>query len=186
MESPRSKRQTGRGGRGQQTRSSSSSRGRSTSTRASSRSSGSTRSSSRRGARSSSAGRGGAAQSTKDLEEIRSWAEARGGKPATVKSTAGRGKSDGAGILRIDFPGYSGAGSLEEIPWDEWYQKFQENNLTFLYQDQTKDGRESRFFKLVCEPNKSKSRSSSRSRSRATSSSRSRSHSRSSAKSAKG
>jgi hypothetical protein len=55
--------------------------------------------------------------------------------------------------------GYSGAGSLEEISWDEWYEKFQENNLTFLYQDRTKDGRESRFFKLVCAPNKSGSRS---------------------------
>jgi ferritin-like metal-binding protein YciE len=98
-------------------------------------------------------GKNGAAQSTKDLEEIRAWAEERGGKPATVKST--RGKRDGAGILRIDFPGYSGEGTLEEISWDEWYDKFQENNLTFLYQDRTKDGRQSRFFKLVCEPKSS-------------------------------
>jgi ferritin-like metal-binding protein YciE len=95
---------------------------------------------------------GGSAQSTQDLEEIREWAEARGGKPATVKSTRGRGKNAGAGILRIDFPGYSGGDSLEEISWDEWYEKFQKENLTFIYQDRTKDGRESRFFKLVCEP----------------------------------
>jgi hypothetical protein len=105
--------------------------------------------------------RTGSAQSTQDLEEIRAWAEARGGKPATVSATR-TGKKDGAGVLRIDFPGYSGAGSLEEISWDEWYQKFQENNLTFLYQDRTKDGRESRFFKLVCEPKKSRSKSSRR------------------------
>jgi hypothetical protein len=108
--------------------------------------------------RSTTAGsRGGAAQSTKDLGEIRAWAEERGGSPATVKST--RGQQNGAGILRIDFPGYSGEGTLEQISWEEWYDKFQENNLTFLYQDRTKNGQQSRFFKLVCEPNRSRSRS---------------------------
>jgi ferritin-like metal-binding protein YciE len=144
--SPRSKRQAGRGGKRAQ-----SARGASNGGRA--RGGSQQGKQSRRGgsrASASSRGRDGAAQSTKDLEEIRAWAEERGGKPATVKST--RGKRDGAGILRIDFPGYSGAGSLEEISWDEWYQKFQENNLTFLYQDRTKDGQQSRFFKLVCAP----------------------------------
>jgi hypothetical protein len=55
-------------------------------------------------------------------------------------------------MLRIDFPGYSGKESLEPISWDEWYQKFQQNNLKFLYQEKTKGGKQSRFFKLVCEP----------------------------------
>jgi hypothetical protein len=161
--SPRSKRQAGRGGRTQATRASSrrggqtrsssraTSRGRSatraagtTRGRAATRARTSTRS------RSTAGGGAGSAQSTQNLEEIRAWAEERGGKPATVKSTSSA--RDGAGILRIDFPGYSGGDSLEEISWDEWYEKFQENNLTFLYQDRTKDGKESRFFKLVCEP----------------------------------
>jgi ferritin-like metal-binding protein YciE len=92
--------------------------------------------------------RRGSAQATQDIDEIRAWVEARGGKPAAVKSTA---KGDDVGILRIDFPGYSGEGSLEEISWEQWQEKFEENNLTFLYQDQTKDGKESRFFKLVCD-----------------------------------
>ena len=49
----------------------------------------------------------GSSHTTTDHDEIRKWAEARGGKPATVKRT----ESDGeAGVLRIDFPGYSGAG----------------------------------------------------------------------------
>jgi ferritin-like metal-binding protein YciE len=89
----------------------------------------------------------GEAIPTKDLEQIKAWAEARGGKPVHVKGT-GSGKDPG--LLRIDFPGYSGGQSLEPISWEEWYQKFQDNNLTFLYQDKTKDGKESRFFKLVC------------------------------------
>jgi ferritin-like metal-binding protein YciE len=89
----------------------------------------------------------GEAKPTKDLEEIRAWAEARGGVPARV---CGTGNENDPGLLRIDFPGYSGEDSLEQISWDEWYKKFQENNLTFLRQDTTKDGRQSRFFKLVC------------------------------------
>ena len=89
----------------------------------------------------------GEAHSTKDLEEIKAWAEPRGGQPARV---CGTGNDQDPGILRLDFPGYSGEDSLEHISWDEWFEKFQENNLTFLYQDKTKDGKESRFFKLVC------------------------------------
>ena len=85
-------------------------------------------------------------KTTTDHKTIRAWAEARDGKPATVKSTE---KDGEAGILRIDFPGYSGAGSLEEISWNEFFQKFDEKKLAFLYQEHTSSGEESRFFKLV-------------------------------------
>lgn len=88
----------------------------------------------------------GESQRTTDHEKIRRWAEARGGKPATVKSTK---ESDAPGVLRIDFEGYSGEESLEEITWDEFFDKFDEKNLEFLYQDETRDGETSRFFKFV-------------------------------------
>jgi len=91
----------------------------------------------------------GKAQATQDHEEIRQWVEDRGGAPASVRGTSQRGK---AGLLRIDFPGYSGEKTLQHISWDEWFDKFDQENLQFLYQDRTKDGHESRFFKLVCEP----------------------------------
>jgi len=73
--------------------------------------------------------------------------EERGGSPATVRGT-GRGGEE-AGLLRIDFPGYSGAKSLEHISWDEFFQKFDESNIEFLHQDKTKGGKISRFFKFV-------------------------------------
>ena len=41
-------------------------------------------------------------KSTTDHDEIRQWAETRGGRPAVVKSTRGKGDT---GILRIYFPG---------------------------------------------------------------------------------
>ncbi len=43
---------------------------------------------------------------TTDHETIRKWVEERGGYPASVKGTPEKGER--AGLLRIDFPGYSG------------------------------------------------------------------------------
>ena len=68
-------------------------------------------------------------KTTTDHDEIRKWVEAHGGKPAAVKRT---GEKDDPGVLRIDMPGGAGGESLEEIFWDEWYEKLEENNLVFL------------------------------------------------------
>lgn len=84
---------------------------------------------------------------TIDHDKIRSWAESRGGKPATVKTT-GRSKKV-PGIIRLDFPGYRGARSLKAISWEEWFEKFEESNLALLYQDKTSSGKPSRFNKLI-------------------------------------
>jgi hypothetical protein len=83
---------------------------------------------------------------TTDHEEIRRWVEERGGHPAEVVGTERDGET---GMIRIDFPGYSGEGSLREIPWDEWFKKFDESNLAFVYQDTTASGQKSNFNKLV-------------------------------------
>lgn len=87
-----------------------------------------------------------AARRTIDHDTIREWVEARGGHPARVKST---GSGNDPGLLRIDFPGYSGQGTLEHLDWDDWFEAFDENRLAFLYQDETSDGSLSRFSKLV-------------------------------------
>ena len=87
-----------------------------------------------------------ASKTTTNHDEIRNWVEERGGKPARVKDTA---KAGSGGLLRIDYPGYSGEDTLETITWEEFFEAFEENNLAFLYQDETKDGKESRFSKLI-------------------------------------
>lgn len=79
-------------------------------------------------------------EATTDHEEIRRWVEERGGHPARVNDT---------NLLRIDYPGFSGKETLETISWDEFFEVFDENNLAFLYQEETKDGGESRFSKFV-------------------------------------
>ena len=84
------------------------------------------------------------AHQTHDHDEIRQWVEKRGGHPATVKDTEEDGEH--AGILRIAF---NDGDKLEAIDWDEFFAKFDEADLDFLYQDKTKDGKPSRFFKSI-------------------------------------
>jgi hypothetical protein len=81
-----------------------------------------------------------------DHDEIRRWAEERDAKPATVRATH---DANSTGIIRLDFPGYSGGDSLEEIEWDEWFQDFDDNNLALIVQDETANGEQSNFNKLV-------------------------------------
>lgn len=83
---------------------------------------------------------------TRDHEEIRRWVEAHDGTPASVRGTE---EGDEAGVLRIDFPGGAGEPELQPITWDEWFDKFDEQDLTFLYQETKASGEDSTFFKLV-------------------------------------
>jgi len=64
-----------------------------------------------------------------------------------VRATVGQGHEPG--ILRIDFPDYSGAESLEAISWEEFFDKFEKEKLAFLHQDETAGGKKSRFSKLI-------------------------------------
>lgn len=77
-------------------------------------------------------------------DEIRSWAEERGARPARVKSTAGKG---GGGVLRFDFQEPDEA--FETISWDKLFEIFDDNDLGLLERGETKSGEPSRFFKFV-------------------------------------
>ena len=85
-------------------------------------------------------------QRTTDHDTIRRWAEERGGRPASVAATH---SDDDAGILRIDFEDDEKDEGLQTISWDDFFQKFEESELAFLYQDETRSGGTSRFFKFV-------------------------------------
>ena len=61
----------------------------------------------------------------------------------------GTGSEADPGILRIDFPGGAGEDQLEQISWEEWFEKFEDNKLAFLYQEQKASGEDSTLFKLV-------------------------------------
>jgi len=75
---------------------------------------------------------------TRDHNEIRRWAEDRGGHPAMVEGTE---------ILRIDFG--EPEDKLKQVSWEQFFRVFDDRDLEFLYQDRTQDGGKSRFFKFV-------------------------------------
>jgi hypothetical protein len=89
---------------------------------------------------------GSESKTTTDHDEIRKWVEDHDGTPASVRGTENGGS---AGVLRIDFPGGAGDDRLEPISWDEWFEKFDEEGLAFLYQERKASGEDSTFFKLV-------------------------------------
>jgi hypothetical protein len=89
-----------------------------------------------------------------DHDEIQQWAEERDAKPSCVRGTGDKGD---IGILRLDFPGYSGADSLQEIGWDDWLEKFDERGLALLVQETTADGERSNFNKLISRKGSAKS-----------------------------
>lgn len=87
-------------------------------------------------------------QITTDHDQIRKWAESRGGKPAAVKATH---RGDDPGIIRLIFPDAPNAndGSLEEISWDDFFEKFDEAGLALLYQENLSGDGKSLFNKLI-------------------------------------
>lgn len=87
----------------------------------------------------------GESKKTTDHDKIKKWVEDREGKPAVVESTE---KKDGSGLLRINFPGYAEE-NLKDISWDQFFEVFDQNDLAFLYQEKTQDGKISRFSKFV-------------------------------------
>lgn len=102
-------------------------------------------------------------KTTRDHDEIRKWAEARGAVPAEVSGTERGGET---GILRFEFPRARNHNDskLQEISWEDFFQKFDENNLELIYQEKTAEGKQSNFNKLVhpeSEEHSSKARASS-------------------------
>lgn len=84
---------------------------------------------------------------TTDINTIKSWAEDRNGVPAVIKDTD---KGGGDGVLRIHFPqNSSDQENFDEISWDQFKNKFEENNLAMVYQEQKDNGSDSTFYKFV-------------------------------------
>jgi hypothetical protein len=75
------------------------------------------------------------ARTATDHEEIRTWTEEHGGRPAAVKRTHQGGD---VGIIRIMFPDAPNSehDALEEISWEEFFQEFDKRELALLYDEE--------------------------------------------------
>lgn len=78
---------------------------------------------------------------TTDHEEIRQWVEDHDGRPAAVSDPNGSTNR----AVKIFFPDQYVSDPIEEITWDEFFNKFEEEDLAFMYQDDD----DSRFFRIV-------------------------------------
>jgi hypothetical protein len=109
-------------------------------------------------------------KTTQDHDEIRRWAEARNAIPCEVASTERDGE---AGILRFCFPNAKNRNddSLKQIEWDQFFEKFDENGLSMVFQEKTAGGARSNFNKLIHADSEASSRSGSGNRSTASRSS---------------
>lgn len=82
------------------------------------------------------------AKITRNHDVIRRWAEERGGKPSAAADTMSP-----RDALKLDFdPKDRGP---DVLTWGEFFEEFDEAELTFLYEDRTEDGKKSRFHKFL-------------------------------------
>jgi hypothetical protein len=94
-----------------------------------------------KGASAARGGRGGKvehpirARTATDHDEIRTWTEEHGGRPAAVKRTH---RGGDVGIIRIMFPDAPNSehDALEEISWEEFFQEFDKRELALLYDEE--------------------------------------------------
>ena len=89
------------------------------------------------------ADRAGQTLATREHDVIKAWAESRHAKPTTVRSTRKRPR-----VLRFDFEGQgeeAGEGRFEHIPWQTFFEVFDERELVMLFQERLKNGRVSNF-----------------------------------------
>jgi hypothetical protein len=84
---------------------------------------------------------------TVDHNIIKHWIEERGGEPAKISKPDIPVEEEG--VLRIKFRGFQYESNLVPISWSDFFTKFDQSNLAFVYEEKTPDGELSRFFRFV-------------------------------------
>jgi hypothetical protein len=90
-------------------------------------------------------------KTTIDHNEIRKWVEAHRGFPAAVSGSGSGdlGENFDPGVLRIDLPGAAGEEELTPVSWEDWFAKFDREELAFVSQERKAGSAESAFYELV-------------------------------------
>jgi hypothetical protein len=80
-----------------------------------------------------------------DHDEIRDWAEARGGRPVAART----GRPGDPKNVRIEFPGAFAQRSASEISWDDFFERFEAAGLALVVSERTATGQRSNVHELV-------------------------------------
>jgi hypothetical protein len=81
---------------------------------------------------------------TTDHKTIKQWVQRRGGRPIAFRD-----KPEGTAGLIIDFSNFILSNNLVRLSWKEFFRKFDQAGLVFLYQEETGSGEKSQFNALV-------------------------------------
>lgn len=73
---------------------------------------------------------------TIDNDEIRAWIEERGGVPAVLKGVSEEGE-ESPDMLHISFD--PNDPNMEEMDWEEFFERFENENLALVYDDEASD-----------------------------------------------
>ena len=84
---------------------------------------------------------------TTDHKIIRQWAEQRGGEPASILDRET--PHENAGVLRIRFADSAEEDRVKRISWSDFFTRFEQSHLAFLYEEENAEGDQSRFFKFI-------------------------------------
>ena len=80
-----------------------------------------------------------------DYDEIRGWIEEHNGMPVTLKEASENGE-ESTDMLHVAFGTLSS--DMEEMGWDEFFERFENENLALEYDDEAEEG-ETPSFELV-------------------------------------
>jgi hypothetical protein len=82
---------------------------------------------------------------TTDHDFIRDWTAGHSGMPAMYRRIGQIGQGD----LVINFPGDGSDEPLVDISWADFFQRFEDQNLAFVYQESDTGAENERFYGLI-------------------------------------
>lgn len=91
-------------------------------------------------------------KTTTDHKEIQQWVEKHQGKPEMIDHPGAQGDTVG---LRINFPGSNDEEFLSAdtqpkyIPWEKFFEIFEEENLAFIYKEKDELGDPSYAYRFI-------------------------------------
>lgn len=84
---------------------------------------------------------------TSNRDKIKSWVEKRGGKPAILCEE--QPLTENHGVLRILFPGDDIKENVKVVTWDQFFERFDQSHLGFMYDEEQSENLHNSFFKFV-------------------------------------
>ncbi len=83
---------------------------------------------------------------TIDRNIIRKWAQARHGWPALVKKVTSAGIEM---VLSFVFPDNEPLETVRKISWEEFFEKFDQQHLAFVYQESDRNRELSYYYEFI-------------------------------------